>query len=128
MTLKCKFCNKLIEAKSRNKKFCDSRCTRSAYRSEHRLRSKRHIDKKRQTEEGRKTLYNTSKAWSFRNKEKRRAYGMVLRALKSGRLSKEKCLKCDRIDVHAHHYDYSLPLNVVWLCPTHHFEQHRKFL
>jgi hypothetical protein len=28
--------------------------------------------------------------------------------------------------VQAHHEDYSRPLDVVWLCPTHHKARHRE--
>jgi hypothetical protein len=34
------------------------------------------------------------------------------------------CAICGRIKTHGHHYDYRLPLSVIWLCPTHHKMQH----
>ena len=41
-------------------------------------------------------------------------------AIASGKLLREECEYCKRIDTHAHHDDYSKPLDVRWLCPRHH--------
>lgn len=60
------------------------------------------------------------------NKIKQRAHSTVKRALKSGVLTRESCEECGDPNVHAHHDDYSKPLEVRWLCPRHHGEQHRK--
>lgn len=46
------------------------------------------------------------------------------RAIKSGRLKPLPCEICGANEVHAHHDDYSRPLDVRWLCPTHHREHH----
>ena len=52
-----------------------------------------------------------------------RAYQVVIRALKSGRLT--KATSCDRCgektpDLEGHHEDYSRPLEIMWLCtPCH---------
>ena len=57
-------------------------------------------------------------------KEKDQAHVLVRQALKSGILTKpEGCSRCKKIGkVHAHHSDYTKPLNVEWLCPTCHGE------
>ena len=76
--------------------------------------------------------------WEKRNKEKRSAYTKVRIALKKGEMQKLPCIVCDNeVGVHAHHFDYSQPFNVVWLCPKHHtiihelkmtkFEFHKEF-
>lgn len=44
----------------------------------------------------------------------------VTRAVKSGRLVKQPCEVCGLTAVQAHHDDYSKPLDVRWLCITHH--------
>ena len=36
------------------------------------------------------------------------------------------CSVCGADDAEAHHADYAAPLDVIWLCPKHHAEQHRK--
>ena len=53
------------------------------------------------------------------------AHNAVSNAIRDGRLKKQPCEKCGA-DAHAHHEDYSKPLDVVWLCHTHHMERHRK--
>lgn len=45
-------------------------------------------------------------------------------ALKTGKLIKKPCLVCNK-KAQAHHEDYSKPLKVKWLCPTHHMAEHR---
>lgn len=46
------------------------------------------------------------------------------RAIREGRLFREPCEVCGAAEVHAHHDDYSQPLNVRWLCPAHHRDHH----
>lgn len=41
-------------------------------------------------------------------------------AIREGRLVPEPCLVCDSLDVQAHHFDYYQPLEVLWVCRTHH--------
>ncbi len=45
-------------------------------------------------------------------------------AAQSGKLAKAPCEVCGASKVEAHHDDYSQPLNVRWLCRTHHREHH----
>lgn len=65
------------------------------------------------------------KRWYARNTEKKRAHSLVRRALQRGILTKAPCEVCGSASVHAHHDDYTMPLKVRWLCPTHHGEHHR---
>ena len=46
-------------------------------------------------------------------------------AIRDGRLAKMPCFMCGCEQVEAHHADYSAPLDVVWLCVTHHKEVHK---
>lgn len=58
----------------------------------------------------------------------------VLKAVKSGRLKRQPCESClknlrgsdGRSLVHAHHNDYSKPLQVRWLCVACHFQEHHQ--
>jgi hypothetical protein len=48
----------------------------------------------------------------------------VSNAIRTGRLARQGCEVCgDR--AHAHHDDYSKPLDVRWLCSQHHTDHHR---
>ncbi|KEZ23139.1 hypothetical protein HS327_00742 [Glaesserella parasuis] len=51
------------------------------------------------------------------------AHIIVNNAIKSGKLKQENCLICGK-QAEAHHFDYSLPLNVIWLCDEHHKHTH----
>jgi len=66
------------------------------------------------------------RSWIERNPEKRAAHIVVGNAVRDGKLVKQPCEKCGAADrVHAHHDDYSKPLDVRWLCPLHHGEERR---
>lgn len=55
------------------------------------------------------------------------AHNMVKLALRQGDLIKPNCCsKCGNYDslIEAHHYDYSLPLSVIWLCRSCHLKIH----
>lgn len=55
---------------------------------------------------------------------KQRARLAVKEALKDGRIKKLNCF-CGSETSEAHHMDYTKPLEVVWLCRTHHADRHR---
>lgn len=56
---------------------------------------------------------------------KARALAAVSNAIRSGKLSKERCEKCGE-QAQAHHDDYRKPLKIRWLCRKHHLEHHGK--
>ena len=61
--------------------------------------------------------------WKAKNMHKHLAHGRVRYALKAGKLTKPShCQLCwqQHTKIQGHHQDYSLPLEVVWLCePCH---------
>ena len=58
-------------------------------------------------------------------KIKRRAHHIVANEIKYKRLKREPCEVCSSIPSEAHHDDYNKPLNVRWLCRSHHMKQDR---
>lgn len=66
------------------------------------------------------------KKWSKRHYEEWKVNQLVSKAIKSGKIEKQPCEVCGDGNVHAHHSDYSKPLDVQWLCPLHHKELHAK--
>ena len=56
--------------------------------------------------------------------EKDRARNMVAKALASGKLVRKPCAVCELKRTEAHHFDYSKPLEVIWLCAVHHSAIH----
>lgn len=77
------------------------------------------------TESGRKSTRPRSLSWSEKNIDKRRAHWRVKSAIKSGKIKKQPCKLCrSETNIHAHHDDYSRPLDIMWLCPQHHKDRH----
>jgi len=70
---------------------------------------------------------STVKRWREENPLAYQAQTAVGNALRDGRLFKEPCVMCGDQNVHAHHKDYSKPLDVVWLCPKCHHRLHAAF-
>lgn len=58
---------------------------------------------------------------------RKKARNMVLIRVARGTMERECCDVCGAPEAQAHHDDYSQPLNVRWLCDTHHQEIHRAF-
>lgn len=73
---------------------------------------------RRAREDGRHTAY--TKKWREQNPEKYRAHVALNNAVRDGKVQRGVCVRCGSPEVHAHHEDYSRPLDVVWLCPAHH--------
>lgn len=71
-----------------------------------------------------KRIHNKRNAdYAIRHPDRNSAKVKVMVAVRSGQLVPDRC-HCGR-KAHAHHDDYSRPLDVIWLCPTHHVERHR---
>ena len=65
--------------------------------------------------------------WQAKNPHKLRAHGLLAKAIDRGNVKPQPCEVCGtRENVHAHHKDYSRPLDVSWLCALHHFDDHSK--
>jgi ribosomal protein S27AE len=88
-----------------------------------RLRTIERLRRLRQTP-GYSTRKNST--WNAANPEKRKAHKIVENALLRGDLVKQPCERCSAGNVHAHHDDYSKPLEVRWLCPKDHRARHRE--
>ena len=86
---------------------------------------KREYDR-RMFKEHREREINRRKEWSKRNPIKQRAQQKVGQAVLRGKLKRLPCQVCGEVKVHAHHADYSKPLEVIWLCPVHHAAEHRR--
>jgi len=100
------------------------------YQKGHRLENVeyyRSFDKQRQKNRDRqKAIQVRALQWRKRNPDKYKAHTAVGNAVRDGRLVKGPCQVCGDQSVHAHHEDYTKPLDVVWLCPKHHSEKHSK--
>ena len=64
-----------------------------------------------------------ARAYRARNRHKTEAQNKLNYAIRKGLIFRSPCQVCaTTLKVHAHHHDYSKPLDVEWLC----FECHRK--
>lgn len=123
---KCKECNKIDVTKNRNKKIEYYRqYDRDRGMEEHRVSARKEYAK---TDDGKLIIRRIKKKWSDNNPLKKRAHGLVAKALVAGTLVKEPCVSCGASSdiTNGHHPDYSLPLHVVWLCPKCHKAEHAR--
>ena len=87
---------------------------------------------------GNKAYFQTAKGKAARQRqsrfrikmhsEKRRANYRVQTAIRNGTLVRQPCAVCETQPAEAHHENYLLPLDVVWLCKQHHDERHRTMI
>lgn len=77
-----------------------------------------------QTPEGKARGTAAKRRFIERNPLKRAAHIAVGNALRNGHLIRQPCEVCGS-GAQAHHDDYSKPLDVRWLCTTHHAEWHK---
>lgn len=72
------------------------------------------------------TKRDSIKRSQLRHPEKHRARVQLHNAVARGKIQKRPCEVCALPKVEAHHDDYSLPLEVRWLCRTHHTMLHQR--
>lgn len=72
------------------------------------------------TPERRAYRVERTREWRRRNPHKDTAHQAVGRAIETGTLVRQPCEVCGALQTHAHHDDYTKPLEVRWLCPLHH--------
>ncbi len=58
------------------------------------------------------------------NKQMRKAISRANKVLRKGGIKKMPCEVCGEAKVDMHHEDYSKPLDVTWLCRSHHKQVH----
>lgn len=72
---------------------------------------------------GRAAKYEATKRQRKKFPQREKARAAVAYAIRLGKIVSMPCLVCGE-HAEAHHPDYSRPLDVVWLCDTHHKEVH----
>jgi hypothetical protein len=86
--------------------------------------------KARTTKRRRETNYAAQRKYesSEKGRSKRRAYTSanlsVFHAIRRGDLERKPCEVCGAETSEAHHPDYAKPLDVMWLCRSHHIQWH----
>jgi hypothetical protein len=87
----------------------------------------REYDRKRgKNKERIKLASEISKVWRKEDSKRIAAHNAVARAIKSGRLEKKPCERCNAEKSVAHHEDYNKKLAVIWLCQPCHKQRHKE--
>lgn len=73
-----------------------------------------------------KATTEITRAWRAEDKRRNAAHNAVARAVKSGLLVRERCMRCTEPKTIAHHEDYDKPLDVMWLCQPCHKQRHKE--
>lgn len=98
----CRRCGKVFEAPTRRRRFCAGECFCANEREQSRAR---------------RATYSPAR---------KRAMLLVQSAIYHGTLIRQPCELCGK-QAEAHHDDYSKPLEVRWLCRSHHRQHHVRF-
>ena len=77
------------------------------------------------TDYGKAKRVELARKHRLRNPVKDAARRAVSRAIRAGGIVSQSCESCGDEKAHAHHDDYSKPLDVRWLCRAHHAEWHK---
>lgn len=65
----------------------------------------------------------SSKRADTKHPERKKARAILRNAVLRGDVVKHPCFECGA-KAEAHHPNYDAPLDVIWLCPTHHKQAH----
>mgnify|MGYP001568524217 CR=1 FL=1 len=79
---------------------------------------KKYQRKKRLDNKGWKSQQNLE--YRIKNKEKVEAQRIINYNINNGKIKRMPCESCNSILAQAHHDNYSKPLDVRWLCASHH--------
>ncbi len=110
---KCKTCNKLDVLNHRLKN----------------IERIRQYDRDRaKNPERQKAASAISAAWKQADKRRIKCHNAVRRAIRSGELVRQPCVRCGEVKSLAHHEDYDKPLDVIWLCQPCHKQRHKELL
>jgi len=86
--------------------------------------TKRHKEY-RATPDGKRKTYRAIYKSIDKLRYKQNAREELNHALRTGEVTKQPCIECGEENSEGHHEDYDKPLEVVWLCRTHHADVHR---
>lgn len=84
-----------------------------------------HPEVKRNHYKNNKQKYiDRAKEYDKQHPLEKKVRGKLYRAVKTGKIKKQPCEVCGNPKADAHHDDYNSPLEVRWLCRSHHAEWH----
>lgn len=117
-----------LEWQKRNRKMLNERCKIYYLNNLNERREYLKVKQKEylQTEKGKEAHKELSRKFRDKNPEKISAQQKCRRAIKTGKIIRpDNCSLCHiACKPHAHHEDYSRPLDVIWLCSKCHNTHH----
>jgi hypothetical protein len=118
---KCKVCHKanIKDARERNAEHYKE-FDRKRANLPHRIKARAEYA---QTKAGKDAHQRSVKKWQIKHPNRRAASHILNNAVRDGKIVRLPCFICGA-KAHAHHPDYDRPLDVIWLCPKHHYETH----
>jgi hypothetical protein len=125
---RCRECLKAYRAKHRQKNLEQIRAydRQRGLTDEYKERQREY--RKRLSEAERKRRQEFSHEWRAKNPEKYIAHYTAGNAIRTGHITPMPCRDCGSSEhIHAHHEDYSEPLEITWLCRTCHGKHHRRY-
>ena len=106
----------------------DKEKVRAADRARYyRQREERQARMQEWAEKNREKGREIKKAHYLRYPDRSKARYTLGNAVRDGKVQRQPCEKCGNPKSHAHHWDYTKPLDVIWLCSEHHGEVHRQY-
>lgn len=115
--MECKKCNKQLTGKQTS--FCSIKCSKRYHHLDWQKRNRKKVNQVR-AKWRTKTNRKSDNAWLKKNRLKHKAHVLLSYHTRSGSIIRKPCEICGDGKSHAHHDDYSKPLQVRWLCATHH--------
>ena len=127
---RCKECHKQKVRENRAEK-ADYYRTYDAHRYQSDPKVRARHKRYQATEAGKAAMRKARAKWMNEKPEARAAHVILGNAVRDGRVVKPTvCTNCGckpkRRNMHAHHEDYALPLDVIWICSTCHYETHKE--
>lgn len=115
----------ITEAMSRNGSYKCPICA-SKYAVEYARRNRAKKREWNNAYSSRKSGQRSLKTAAYRanHPDRKAAHQRVQTAIRNGSLVRALCVECGAQKTHAHHDDYAKPIDVIWLCHTHHMERH----
>lgn len=122
LAAKCKDCQRAYDKARANNP--DRVAAREAYAKTNAGREARRRAQRKYAEGHRQEATERCRDYRANNKKKSRSHDLVAYAIRIGTLIKQPCEVCGEDSHVAHHDDYDKPLEIRWLCATHHREWH----
>jgi len=67
---------------------------------------------------------DTNKLYRLNNPERIETNKLCYYAVSTSKIVKQPCIICHNTKAEGHHFDYTRPLDVMWLCRKHHKQTH----